>query len=594
MMESFNILLVTGNSETVVLIERHLLGAINARYELAGAADIDAACDRLENSPCDVLLLDIEGDDNHGLKAVKRLNKAYPGLPVIVVTCLDDEAAAIEALKSGAQDYLIKGNIEPRGLARSIYHSLERNRLQLRLEAAEQRAHFLATCDVLTGLANRQAFNDRLDRAIKYSERYNLKLAVLLLDIDRFKSVNETLGHQAGDKLLKEIGTRLRASIRETDVVARVGGDEFLFMLLNIQEAHNAARVAEHILGALDKPLIVNGHEIFLTATVGIALYPDDGKNLWTLIRNADTAMHIGKRAGHQRYKFYAAEMNNRAMKRLEMEADLRHALKRNEFILHYQPQVNGQPDQIIATEALVRWQHPKQGMVPPNDFIPLTEETGMIISLGEWVLHEACRRNREWQDAGYPPIRIAVNVSPRQFEQPAFVETVKQVLRDTHLDPRWLELELTEGAVMQDAEKTIDALKELKQLGTRVSIDDFGTGYSSLSYLKRFPIDMLKVDKSFVDDVPGDPDDVAIVKAILAMAKSLSLEVIAEGIETAEQNAFMKGLGCDYMQGFLFYRPLPHEQIATILQGLSSVKGKRRIGRAADATPAPTDGKQK
>lgn len=570
-METFNILLVTGDRATADLIERNLLGAINARYALARADDIHAASGALENSSCDVLLLDIDGDDSDGLKAVKRLNKAYPTLPVIVIACLDAEAVAIEAVKSGAQDYLIRNNIEPRGLARAIYHSLERNRLQMRLEEAEQRAHFLATRDVLTGLTNRQAFNDRLDRAIKYSERYNLKLAVLLLDIDRFKSVNETLGHQAGDALLKEVGARLRASIRETDVVARVGGDEFLFMLLNIQEAYNAARVAEHILGAFDKPLIINGRELFLTATIGIALYPEDGTNLWTLIRNADTAMHIGKRTSHQRYKFYAADMNNRAMKRLEMEADLRQALKRKEFVLHFQPQVNGQRDRIIATEALVRWQHPTQGMVPPNDFIPLTEETGMIIGLGEWVLHEACRRNRAWQDAGYAPIRIAVNVSPRQFEQPTFVDTVKQVLQDTRLDPRWLELELTEGAVMQDADKTIEALKELKHLGCRVSIDDFGTGYSSLGYLKRFPIDMLKVDKSFVDDVPGKPDDVAIVKAILAMAQSLSLETIAEGIETAEQSTFMHGLGCNYQQGYWFYKPMPYEQMTGVLNGLGS-----------------------
>lgn len=262
------------------------------------------------------------------------------------------------------------------------------------------------------------------------------------------------------------------------------------------------------------------------------------------------------------------------------MEGDLRHALKRNEFMLHFQPQVNGQPDQIIATEALVRWQHPEHGIVMPNDFIPLSEDTGLIMPLGEWVLHEACRQNREWQNAGFRPIRIAVNVSPRQFEQPDFVDTVKHVLNDTGMDPRWLELELTEGAVMQDAEKTIDILKELKNLGTRVSIDDFGTGYSSLSFLKRFPIDMLKVDKSFIDDVPEGQDDVAIVKAILAMAKSLSLEVIAEGVETAEQNAFMKGLGCDYMQGFLFYQPLPNRDITAILEQLATPGQKRHIGR--------------
>ncbi|MGZ5800739.1 MAG: bifunctional diguanylate cyclase/phosphodiesterase, partial [Burkholderiaceae bacterium] len=421
--------------------------------------------------------------------------------------------------------------------------------------------------DTLTGLANRNLLRDRLNQEIAYADRYGHPVWVVFVDLDHFKFINDTLGHKAGDSLLKTVSERLQSAVRETDTVARLGGDEFVLVLPERTEESMAMRVIQRIKDSVVMPFIIEDYEFFITCSIGISVYPADGKDTETLMKHADIAMYRAKEIGRNNSQFYTPTMNERALERLHMEGDLRAALEQDQFELHYQPQVDLRSGKIIGVEALIRWNHPDFGMIVPSRFIALAEETGLIVPIGAWVIRTACAQNKAWQRAGHDNIKIAVNLSARQFTQHDLVELIAFALAETKLDPQYLEIELTESMVMADVERAIEILRKLNELGVQISIDDFGTGYSSLSYLKRFPIDVLKVDQSFVRDITIDPDDAAIVTSIISLAHSLRLQVVAEGVETAEQLDYLQGNDCDVMQGYHFSRPLPAVQFEQMLQ---------------------------
>jgi diguanylate cyclase (GGDEF)-like protein/PAS domain S-box-containing protein len=432
---------------------------------------------------------------------------------------------------------------------------------------AEDHLVYLAHHDSLTGLPNRTLFNDRLQQSLIDADRRERLVAILFMDLDRFKNINDTLGHEAGDALLRAVSARLKECVRSGDTVARLGGDEFIVLLPDIAHVDDVARIAQKILDIFTQPFGIDGRELFVTTSIGITLYPFDDKGVEGLVKNADVAMYRAKEQGRNSYQFYAAEMTAKAHENLALENALRGALERNELVLHYQPVVDLDSGEVSGMEALLRWKHPQQGLIMPWRFIPLAEESGLIVPIGEWALRTACAQAKTWQQQGYLPLRVAVNLSARQFYQRNLAEVIGRALKDTGLDPAWLELELTESLLMQNAEPTYATLNTLSAMDVRLSIDDFGTGYSSLSYLKRFPIDTLKIGRSFVRDVPADPDDAAIVSAIIAMAHTLEMRVIAEGVETEAQRAFLEAQGCDAFQGYVYGPPLPPEEFTCYLQ---------------------------
>ncbi len=438
----------------------------------------------------------------------------------------------------------------------------ERKRLDAELER-------LASHDVLTNLPNRSLLQDRIAQALAFARRQKLRAAVMFLDLDRFKTVNDTLGHHVGDHLLVGVAERLCACLREGDTVARVGGDEFVVVLPDIGESEDLAGVdgvADKLMKSLAAPFMIDGQELFVSGSLGISIYPRDGTDIATLLKHADIAMYRAKDKGRNNHQYYATEMNARSHERLALETSLRHAIERDEFVLHYQPQIAADTGAIVGLEALVRWQHPELGMVPPASFIPLAEETGLIVPIGEWVLHTACEQNRQWREAGLPAVRIAVNLSARQFQKCDVVRFVADALAATGMSASGLDLELTESMLMHDPEGVIATLNGLKAMGVRVALDDFGTGYSSLAYLSRFPIDEIKIDQSFVRDYDPDSDDAPLVRAIIGIARSLGISVVAEGVETLEQHCYLQRQFCNRMQGYLFSRPVPAEQIAELL----------------------------
>jgi diguanylate cyclase (GGDEF)-like protein/PAS domain S-box-containing protein len=427
--------------------------------------------------------------------------------------------------------------------------------------------------DPVTNLPNRLLLNDRISQSIALARRQHRPIALIFLDLDRFKYVNDSLGHAAGDKLLQSVSERLLANVRRSDTVSRQGGDEFVILLSEITYPEDAATSAAKILVSLSAPHSIGGKDLHIDGSMGISVYPEDGEDAETLINHADTAMYHAKEKGRNNFQFFTAEMNLKAVERQSLEGSLRHALKRDEFLLHYQPKVNLDTGEITGVEALVRWQQPERGLVPPAQFVPIAEDCGLILQIGRWVLREACRQARAWQDAGLPPLPISVNVSAIEFRDKGFVQGVRTILAETGLEARYLELELTERVLMDDAESTASVLQELKMMGVHLSVDDFGTGYSSLSYLRQFPIDVLKIDKSFVHQITADPDDSTIVSAIINMGKSLKHLVVAEGIETQLQRAYLQTQQCAEGQGYLFSRPLGAAQFAQLLQsGITTV----------------------
>jgi diguanylate cyclase (GGDEF)-like protein/PAS domain S-box-containing protein len=639
----------------------------------------------------DIILSDLGLPDTQGLEAVRRTHAAAPHVPLVVLSGMDDESMALQALKEGAQDYLIKGQIESRELLRSMRYAVERklneetlytekefaqvtldcigdavictniagnitflNRVAekmtgwLRKDAAgkpmadafliadattreatpnpmkkamgkDGAVHLPSNCilirrdgneifvedsaapihdhegqitgsvlvlrdvsvahtlaqkvihsaehDFLTGLPNRLLLNDRISQAIALAQRHTHLVAVLFLDLDGFKHINDSLGHPTGDKLLQSIAKRLHDCVRAPDTVSRQGGDEFVVLLQEVKQEEDVATAADRMLRAVAQVHSIDRHELHITASIGVSLYPDDGRDAETLIKNADTAMYQAKEDARQSYKFFRPEMNVRAVERQSIEEDLRHALEQKEFTLNYQPKVNLKTGAITGAEALIRWTSSTRGSVPPLQFIPVAEDSGLILPIGAWVLREACTQARAWTDVGLSAGTVAVNVSAIQFRNESFLEGLFAILKETGMDPRSLELEVTESVLMKHAEVAAAILQTLRDKGVRVSIDDFGTGYSSLSYLRTFPLDALKIDQSFVRQIDVAPDDTAIVTAIISMGQSLGLRIIAEGVETDEDLLFLKARDCDEAQGFYFSRPVTATQFVKLLE---------------------------
>jgi len=415
----------------------------------------------------------------------------------------------------------------------------------------------MASHDQLTGLPNRVLLNDRLEHMVAEGERYQRFGAVIFLDLDNFKVINDTLGHAEGDELLKAVVKRLKNHVRDSDTLARHGGDEFTLIIQDLKKVENITRVIDGIFSEFNEPFYLKGQEFFVTTSIGISVYPNDGKDADTLLKNADIAMYKAKQDGKNTYQLFDSAMNEKTLERVVLESKLRKAIENKDFILHYQPQIDINSGETVGLEALIRWEEKEIGIIPPGQFIPLAEDTGLIVPIGEWVLYTSCLQNKLWQDEGLNPVNIAVNVSLRQFKQNDFVNNVKRIVADTGLEPKYLELEITESSIMEDVKSNIELLHELKTLGLQLSIDDFGTGYSSFEYLKQLPVDILKIDLSFIRDITENADDVAIVEAIIKVAHTLKLEVIAEGVETIGQFRLLDQLQCDKIQGYLVSKPL-------------------------------------
>ncbi len=443
-----------------------------------------------------------------------------------------------------------------------------------RLEAANKQLRHLATHDALTGLPNRALLDDRMSRAIVHAQREHDGFAVCVLDLDRFKLINDSLGHHAGDELLKHVARCLTSAVRSVDTVVRLGGDEFVLLLDRAQTRVDTERVASEILQALRASIRIGELEVHTSASIGIAFFPDDGATIESLYAHADAAMYCAKQRGGSTVQYYTSSMNLESEDRVRLDADLHRALREQQFELHYQPKFNAATHRVHSAEALIRWRHPERGLIPPAQFIPHAEESGLIVPIGEWVLCEACRQVRSWQDQGLPGLRIAVNISGVQFRRLDLVDTVRRALTDARIDPQHLEIELTETAVMSDPEESADILQRLSRMGIVISVDDFGTGYSSMSYLRRFPIDKLKIDRSFITNILTSADDAAIVQGIISLAHSLRLKVVAEGVESAEQVEFLQKYGCDQYQGYYFSRPVDARAFAEMVRTGSSVLG--------------------
>jgi len=655
---------------------------------------VESMCDaetHLAENASDMILLDLGLPDSQGLDAVRRARLAAPHVPLVVLTGLDDESLATKALQEGAQDYLIKGQIDPRALLRALRHAVERKTMEdalfvekeraqvtlncigdavictdiagnitflnlvaekmtgwARQEAAgkpmadvlqildgasretipnpmeiavgqDQTVHLPANCllirrdgfetpiedcvspihdreghatgavvvfrdvsaaraaaleiihsahhDFLTGLPNRMLLSDRVNQVISLAQRHGKKVAVLFLDLDGFKHINDSLGHAVGDKLLQSIAKCLVDCVRGSDTVSRQGGDEFVVLLSEVEHSEDAAITARRMLQAVAGVHPVGQHDLHITTSIGLSVFPDDGLDAETLIKNADTAMYQAKENGRQSFQFFKPAMNVRAVERQSIEEALRTALERQELALHYQPKINLRTGAITGAEALVRWTHPTRGPVSPGQFIPVAEDCGLILPIGNWVLREACRQAHAWLEAGLPLASIAVNISAMEFRHEDFLDGIFAALEDTRLHPKFLELELTESVLMKRAESAASVLQTLRARGVQLAIDDFGTGFSSLSYLRRFPIDALKIDQSFVRQISTAPDETAIVTAIISMGRSLNLRVIAEGVETQDELAFLQAHQCDEAQGYYFGRPVHPEQFAKLLE---------------------------
>jgi diguanylate cyclase (GGDEF)-like protein len=441
-----------------------------------------------------------------------------------------------------------------------------------RKSQAEQ-IHYMAYHDPLTGLANRALFKDRLQHAVAGAARTQSPVGIMFIDIDRFKVINDSLGHEVGDAVLIEAAKRIRACLRASDTASRIGGDEFTVILEHLPTSEDAAQAAARLIQKFSDPLKVGGREIFVTASIGISIYPGATQDVERLLKDANAAMHEAKESGRNRYVFYTKEMDARAQESLEYEMGLRKALQNSEFLIYYQPRVNTATGKVVGAEALLRWQHPSRGIITPDNFIPLLEDTGLVIPVGEWVLRQACQQCQDWHDAGYTSLSVSVNLSMKQFRSGSLLASVHRALEESGLPPRFLELELTETVLVDDAEQALDLMRELKDIGVSISIDDFGTGYSSLNYLRRFPIDLLKIDSSFIRDVVRNRGDAAITTTIAVMAKTLRLGILAEGVETREQARFLKTIGCHEMQGFLFGPAIPAEDFVVQLDTLDVPK---------------------
>jgi len=680
-----------------MLHERSMIGT-----EVSHVTSMSDAEAHLGRHVVDIIVLDLGLPDAHGLEAIRRTHAAAPRIPLVVLTGLDDESLAAQALQEGAQDYLLKGQIEARGLLRSLRYAIERKIMEEALFAEKERAQVTLSCigdavvctdisgdvtflnpvaetmtgwslteavgramaevfrtlnvtsteptettaelailqirsvhlppsctlirrdgleipiedsiaaihdrqgraigavivfrdvsvahamarqithsaehDFLTGLPNRMLLNDRISQAIASARRHTKQVAVLFLDLDGFKHINDSLGHPVGDRLLQSIAKRLVSSVRGADTVSRQGGDEFVVLLPDLQRPEDAAVMAVRILRDVAAPHLIDLHDLYVTTSIGVSVFPDDGADAETLIKNADTAMYQAKENGRQSVQFFKPAMNARAVERQSIEESLRRALERREFTLHYQPKINIRTGAITGAEALIRWTHPSRGPIAPAVFIPIAEDSGLILPIGRWVMSRACEQARAWVEEGLRPTTMAVNVSALEFRDEDFLPNLFLILKESRLSPRALEIELTESVLMKQVVSASLILQTLRTSGVHVAIDDFGTGYSSLSYLRKLPIDTLKIDQSFVGQIVSGDDNAAIVTAVISMARSLKLRVVAEGVETFEMLEFLHAHQCEEAQGYYFSRPVPAEQFAKLLETGISAEARAAI----------------
>jgi len=684
------LLLVEDNPADVRLLREMFREQSSHNTELTQVGTMGEAEKHLAEGMTDIILLDLGLPDAQGLEAIRRARAVAPSVPLVVLTGLDDESMASLALQEGVQDYLIKGQIDGRGLLRALRHAVERKNMQEALFDEKERAqvtlnsigdavictnvlgnitflnpvaqrmtgwsqgeaegrpmaevfrilgatsretspnpmkmalengiiHVPSNCiliqrdgleipidatvapihdregrgagvvivfrdmgstrtmalqmahsarhDFLTGLPNRKLLNDRVRQAIAAAPRHMKKVAVLFLDLDGFKHINDSLGHPIGDRLLQSVAKRLVDCVRGSDTVSRQGGDEFVVLLSEVEGLDSVAATVRRLLQAGAEPHSIDQHDLHVTSCIGVSVFPDDGLDAETLVKNADTAMYEAKENGRQSFQFFKPAMNVRAVERQSIEGSLRRALERQEFALHYQPKINLRTGEISGAEALIRWTHPTRGSVSPAQFIPVAEDCGLILPIGNWVLREACKQARSWVDAGLRLGTMGVNISAIEFRNENFLEGVFAILKDTGLDPTYLELELTESVLMKHPEATASVLQTLRAKGVQVAVDDFGTGYSSLSYLQKFSIDALKIDQSFVRRITTAPDETTIVTAVIGMARSLKLRVVAEGVETLKELEFLQAHQCDEAQGYYFGRPIVPAQFAKLLE---------------------------
>jgi diguanylate cyclase (GGDEF)-like protein/PAS domain S-box-containing protein len=690
-LKDLRVLLIGHDPADAGVVREALAQAKHDRFELEWVARLSDGLERLSRDGIAVVLIDLRLPDSQGFAGLEQVRAAFPHIPLLVLSSLDDENLARQAVQRGARDYLLKNHIDGRVLPRTLRHIIESNAADEAFFAEKERADVtlnsigdavistdlsgnvtylnivaermtgwdrqealgrpfhevfrivdgatrepfpnpmelavrldetvglaencilirrdglesaiedsaapiharngrvtgavivfhdvsvakalslqvshLAQHDILTDLPNRTLLNDRLTQAIGLARRHSERLAVLFVDLDGFKHVNDSLGHVIGDQLLQSTAARLVTCVRSSDTVSRQGGDEFVLLLPKIRYAEDAAACAQKILGALAAPHDISHHDLHVTASIGVSSYPDDGEDAEALLRCADTAMYHAKESGRNNYQFFKPEMNARAVERQRVEAGLRRALDRNEFVLHYQPTVDLETGAMTGAEALIRWMHPDRGLIYPIEFVRIAEASGLIVPIGRWVLRGACVQARAWIDEGRRPVIMAVNISAVEFRDRHFLKHVCKILDDSGLEPRYLELELTESSLMQHPDSSAGVLHALKDMGVQIAIDDFGTGYSSLSYLRRFPIDVLKIDQSFVHEISADPVGTSIVCAVIGMGKSLGHRVIAEGVETRAQLAFLQGQRCGEGQGYYFSRPVAADQFAKLME---------------------------
>jgi diguanylate cyclase (GGDEF)-like protein len=582
------ILVADDDTDALAIMSATLEGA---GFQVHTATDGADALNRFRTDTFDLVMLDVDMPVLNGYEVCKALRReAGELLPIVMVTGMDDLQSVDSAYRSGATDFIAKP-ISWALIAHRVRYLLRGYQLVIDLKAAEERIRRLAYFDTLTGLPNRQHFGDRLAHTLETAEREACQLAMLCIDLDNFKRINDTLGHGVGDELLRVIASRLREALRTSDSVgrstapvvaeehlSRLGGDEFMILLPDISGVESARTVAERIMCTITQPMRLGQHEVIVTPSIGISMYPADGLDHETLVKNADLAMYHSKRKGPGTISFFDPSMNDGALKRLTVEGRLRNAIANDELSLEFQPQFHLVTGQVCGMEALVRWHNAELGAVPPSEFIPVAEESGLILPIGEWVLRTACTEAKTWRDKGLPAVRIAVNVSGLQLSQRGFAALVRAVLQETGLPPELLEIEITESVVMQNEAWTELVLKDLKTIGVDIAIDDFGTGYSSFARLREYPIDRLKIDRSFVRHIHDNTEDHAIASAIIAMATTLKIEVVAEGVEDFAQLMILQEEHCTFAQGFLLSRPLPSAEAEHLL---------RRLDEHWDGTPA-------